>query len=302
MGNWLAEIAQRSSSPHSWRWLFRFLRAVSRTPPWRRHRRSHGGFAKRPSGRDASTAKVGLSQSFRLELKPALCQTSNTTNHSYLSVASLCAAMSSRRHTPISLRKQPQQARSSDLVATILDAAAQVLAEEGAPRFTSARVAEKAGVSVGSLYQYFPNKAAILFRLQTEEWTRTIDLLRGILEDIEKPPLERLRQLAHAFIRSECDEAKMRVALNDAAPLYRDAPEAQAARAAGHSIVQGFMREALPKASESTRELAGDLITMTLSQVGKRFSETPRTAAETKAFAGAVADMFCAYLDDLEHE
>lgn len=69
----------------------------------------------------------------------------------------------------ISQRKQPKQARSSDSVAAILEAAAQVLAKEGAQRFTTARVAERAGVSVGSLYQYFPNKAAILFRLQTEE-------------------------------------------------------------------------------------------------------------------------------------
>jgi AcrR family transcriptional regulator len=42
----------------------------------------------------------------------------------------------------------------------------RVLTKEGAPRFTTARVAAQAGVSVGSLYQYFPNKAAILFRLQ----------------------------------------------------------------------------------------------------------------------------------------
>jgi AcrR family transcriptional regulator len=64
-------------------------------------------------------------------------------------------------------------------VADILQAAAQVLADEGAQRFTTARVAEKAGVSVGSLYQYFPNKASILFRLQTEEWRSTTALSGG---------------------------------------------------------------------------------------------------------------------------
>ncbi|GAB2592083.1 TetR family transcriptional regulator [Dyella jejuensis] len=204
--------------------------------------------------------------------------------------------MTARQNPKISSRKQPKQARSTELVAFILEAAAQVLAEEGAPRFTTARVAEKAGVSIGSLYQYFPNKAAILFRLQSDEWRQTSTLLHDILTDTGKRPPERLRLLVHAFIRSECEEAAMRVALNDAAPLYRDAPEAREARAAGDRIVQAFMREALPEASAATRALAGDLITTTLSAVGKQFSESPRTPAEIETYADAMADMLCAYL------
>jgi AcrR family transcriptional regulator len=207
--------------------------------------------------------------------------------------------MSRQQKPRISARKQPKQARSAELVATILQAAAQVLAREGAPRFTTARVAEKAGVSVGSLYQYFPNKAAILFRLQSDEWRQTAELLRGILEDAHRPPLERLRILVHAFIRSECDEAKMRVALSDAAPLYRDAPEAREARISGARAVQVFMREALPTASPAARAVAGELVTTTLRTVGKHFSERPRTPTEIATYAEAMADMFCAYLNAL---
>jgi AcrR family transcriptional regulator len=208
--------------------------------------------------------------------------------------------MTSRKSARISSRKQPKQARSTGLVAAILDAAVQVLAKEGAQRFTTARVAERAGVSVGSLYQYFPNKAAILFRLQSDEWRQTTALLRGILEDVRRPPPERLRTLVHVFIRSECDEAAVRVALDDAAPLYRDAPEAREAKASGMRTVEAFMQEALPKASKAARALAGDLITTTLGAVGKQFSETPRTPAEIDAYADAMADMFCAYLKGLE--
>ena len=207
--------------------------------------------------------------------------------------------MTDRQQAQISSRKRPKQARSTELVAAILEAAAQVLAKEGAPRFTTARVAERAGVSVGSVYQYFPNKAAILFRLQSDEWRGTSELLRVMLEDVQRPPLERLRAVVQAFVRSECDEAAMRVALNDAAPLYRDAPEAREARASGDRTMQVFMREALPEASESTWALAADLITTTLSKVGKHFSESPRSAAEIETYAGAVADMFCAYLESL---
>lgn len=208
--------------------------------------------------------------------------------------------MPTRKKPAISLRKQPKQVRSSQLVEAVLEAAAQVLAKEGAQRFTTARVAEKAGVAVGSLYQYFPNKAAILFRLQADEWRQTHDLLQAILEDAGKPPLDRLRALVHAFIRSECEEARMRGALNDAAPLYRDAPEAKLARESGKRIMQTFMREALPGASKEARDLAANLVKSTLSAVGQRFSESPRTVAEIDRYADALADMFCAYLRSLQ--
>lgn len=68
----------------------------------------------------------------------------------------------------------------------------------------------------------------------SDEWRRTSELLRDILADRAKPPLVRLRTLVHAFIRSECEEAAIRVALSDAAPLYRDAPEARAGGRRGH--------------------------------------------------------------------
>lgn len=207
--------------------------------------------------------------------------------------------MSKRPIPQISSRKAPKQARSAELVSAILEAAIQVLAQEGAQRFTTARVAQRAGVSIGSVYQYFPNKAAILFRLQSDEWRQTTDMLRTILEERQTPALARLRALVHAFIASECEEAGMRVALGDAAPLYRDAPEARAAHAEGKRIFQDFMQEVLPDAADASRTLACELIVATLSSVGKDFSESPRTAADIAAYADAMADMFCAWLDRL---
>ena len=206
----------------------------------------------------------------------------------------------SDRPTPrITSRKRPQQARSTVLVSTILEAAVRVLAEEGAQRFTTARVAERAGVSVGSLYQYFPNKASILFRLQSDEWQQTTEQWRSILGDISQPPLDRLRHLVHTFIKSEFEEASLRVALDDAAPLYRDAAEAQEIHAEGDRIVETFMLELLPKATEQSRALAGELIITTMTAVGKELSETPRTEADIAAFADAMSSMFSAYITKL---
>ncbi len=93
----------------------------------------------------------------------------------------------------------------------------------------------------------------------------------------------------------------MRVALKDAVPLYRNAPEAREARASGDRTVQAFMLEVLPSASEAVRISAGDLIKRTLSSVGAHFSETPRTKAEIRAHADAMADMFCAYIRALQN-
>ncbi|MBW8774750.1 MAG: TetR family transcriptional regulator [Stenotrophomonas sp.] len=207
--------------------------------------------------------------------------------------------MAERRPPQISSRKQPRQVRSNDLVPAILEAAAQVLKQEGAPRFTTARVAERAGVSIGSLYQYFPNKAAILFRLQQDEWQQTAGMVRDILQDGTIPPLQRLRRLVHAFILSECDEAQTRGALRDAAPLYRDAPEVQQARSVADTAMEAFMAEALPRALESTRRRAIDLIETSLGACGREFSSTPRSNDEIHAWSDAVADMFCAYLQQL---
>lgn len=88
--------------------------------------------------------------------------------------------------------------------------------------------------------------------------------------------------------------------MGDAAPLYRNAPEALEAKASsGGAFFLSFMRETLSDVPDDKRIRASDLIMATLSSVGKRFSETPRTALEIDAYADAIADMFCAYVDRL---
>ena len=120
-------------------------------------------------------------------------------------------------------------------------------------------------------------------------------MLRDILEDRRMPPSERVRALVHAFLRSECEKATIRIALNDAAPFYRDATVAAEAHAKSAHIAHAFLLESALRAGDAQRALAGDLIKTTLSAVGSRFSAVPRTLEEIRA----LADMLCAYLERL---
>lgn len=70
-----------------------------------------------------------------------------------------------RPRRPLTPRKSPRQARAHDTVAAILRAAAQVFSQVGYAAGTTNRIAERAGVSIGSLYEYFPNKYALLVAL-----------------------------------------------------------------------------------------------------------------------------------------
>lgn len=79
---------------------------------------------------------------------------------------------------PPAARKQPKQLRSRRMVARILAAAARVFVEVGVQAATTNRIAEDAGVSVGSLYQFFPNKAALLQALK-HEWAERVQLAVG---------------------------------------------------------------------------------------------------------------------------
>jgi len=79
---------------------------------------------------------------------------------------------------PLKPRKRPVQARSEATVSALFEASIQVLLAVGYRRFTTTRVAERAGVSVGSLYQYFPNRQALI----TAVIERYLDELHATIE------------------------------------------------------------------------------------------------------------------------
>ncbi|MEN2975812.1 TetR/AcrR family transcriptional regulator [Tistrella bauzanensis] len=73
--------------------------------------------------------------------------------------------MTRRSRPAVEVRKSPRQSRAVDLVEAILEAATRIIREDGLAGLTTNRVAELAGVGIGSLYEYFPGKEAIVVAL-----------------------------------------------------------------------------------------------------------------------------------------
>jgi AcrR family transcriptional regulator len=82
-------------------------------------------------------------------------------------------------------RRMPSQARSAQTVELILDAAIQILERQGEKAVTTNSVAQRAGFSVGSLYQYFANRDEILIALADREQRRIAEHMRGLIGQIE---------------------------------------------------------------------------------------------------------------------
>ena len=127
--------------------------------------------------------------------------------------------MARTKKTYASPRKAPSQDRSRATVDVILDAAARILVKGGYTAFTTNRVAEMAGVSVGSLYQYFPNKEALLgqlMRRHVEELERGI---AAITEGAEKRPLgETVRALIEDNVRAHLIDPELHRVLSEEVP------------------------------------------------------------------------------------
>ena len=102
----------------------------------------------------------------------------------------------------VKLRKTPSQARSAWTVDLILQAAAQVLEARGEDALTTKTVAERAGVSIGTLYQYFPNRDAILLALADREARRIGERMQALIDRHPQNREDPARVIVRALIRS----------------------------------------------------------------------------------------------------
>lgn len=123
------------------------------------------------------------------------------------------------RRVRTTARKRPRQDRSRATVDAILDATAHVLVAEGYDRASTNRVAERAGVSVGSLYQYFPNKEALVGELVDRLSKQITELVVDRLSELlEEPPERVARELVTAMVRLKRDDPALARVLREQIP------------------------------------------------------------------------------------
>lgn len=114
------------------------------------------------------------------------------------------------RSTPTRPRKTARQERARVTVDAILEAATRLFARGGLEEVTTNQIAELAGVSIGSLYQYFPSKQAILGELIDRHSQQTIALLTAKLEELaHRPVREVLRETVVILLEADTIDLNM---------------------------------------------------------------------------------------------
>ncbi len=118
--------------------------------------------------------------------------------------------------SPPAPRKLPKQSRSLILVQSIQQACLQILRDEGAQSLTTARIADVAGVNIASLYQYFPNKEAILAQVFEEQIDQYIESARDKIHEIDRLSRSDFAATIRAIVDMELDQRLL---------LYRMEPQ-----------------------------------------------------------------------------
>jgi AcrR family transcriptional regulator len=177
-------------------------------------------------------------------------------------------------------RKSPVQARSTASVEAILKATVQVFLRVGKEKLTTTRVAARAGVSVGTLYQYFPNKSALLraaLRLHVEE----------ILADVDKvcvaqrgQPVEQMAEaLAVAFLAMKMRDPKKSRALYAVSSDVEGAKITAGAVTRVNQTIVGLLQSA-PEVLTTDLQLMATVLQSTIAGVKRQLLESDMPEAQ----------------------
>lgn len=193
----------------------------------------------------------------------------------------------------ISPRKTPTQRRSSETVAAILEAAARILEVSGLDDYNTNAIAERAGVSIGSLYQYFPGKDAITRKLIAREMM----VLRDGLEGVDDLPSGRiaLQRLVEVAVNNQLKRPVLARVLDlEEARLPPDEDVERLAEQMAQILRRCLAATDLPEAARAP-EAMGDLIAIIKGMVdaaGRR-GETNIPALTTRVSKAVFGYISC---------
>jgi AcrR family transcriptional regulator len=194
-------------------------------------------------------------------------------------------------------RKSPVQARSIASVDAILVATVQVLLHIGKERLTTRIVAERAGVAVGTLYQYFPNKTALLravLNRHFQEVTTTVE--RVCREQHAKPLKQMATALIKAFLEAKMKDIKTSVALYS---VSSDIDGARLVRQTGKRSNKAIV-DMLSNATEqllSDSQIIAEMLQGALAGVSRRLLESDNPESHFEVFRRELIFFACAYLE-----
>ena len=158
-------------------------------------------------------------------------------------------------------RKMPTQQRSRVTVEVILEAAAHILATKGYAAFTTNRVAEHAGVSIGSLYQYFPNKQSLLIALHARHLAEIKATGTAIINDAGKCSLsEAITRLIRTIVASHVTSDRLHQVVSEETPdalVQASTPE----------LIRRLLDKFRPVLNVDDLDLAAYIISVTIKAV-----------------------------------
>lgn len=205
--------------------------------------------------------------------------------------------MVQRAQAVLEPRKTPVQARSVASVDAILEATLQVLLQVGKERLTTTRVALRAGVSVGTLYQYFPNKSALLqaaLRRHMVEVAEAVELVCKEQRGARLQPM--VTALITAFLKAKMKDAKTSVALYS---VSSDVDGAKIVQQMGTRINQAILRM-LGSSCESLTtdpQLVASMLQGMMAGVSRRILESSAPEKQFEMLRQELMFAACAYLD-----
>ncbi len=127
---------------------------------------------------------------------------------------------------PATPRKLPKQDRSKVTVEAILEATTHILVEEGYDKANTNRIAERAGISIGSLYQYFPNKESLMTALMDRHAQEMAELVGAKLDRLFDSPLEIvIPEIITAVVAAHAINPRLHQVLSEEIPHSERSPQ-----------------------------------------------------------------------------